>query len=72
MRFRPLGKTGLSVSELALGTWSLSGDACGPVPALEQDKVIERAHALGITLFETSRHVRTGDNGRAASKRAFP
>ena len=54
MRFRPLGKTGLSVSELALGTWALSGDAYGPVAATEQDKVIERAHALGITLFETA------------------
>jgi aryl-alcohol dehydrogenase-like predicted oxidoreductase len=54
MRFRPLGKTGLSVSELALGTWGLSGDGYGAVPAEEQDKVIERALALGITLFETA------------------
>lgn len=54
MRFRPLGKTGLSVSELALGTWGLSGDAYGPVPEAEQDKVIDRSHALGITLFETA------------------
>jgi aryl-alcohol dehydrogenase-like predicted oxidoreductase len=54
MRRRPLGKTGLTVSELALGTWGLSGDGYGPVPEAEQDKVIERAAALGITLFETA------------------
>lgn len=54
MRRRPLGKTGLSVTELALGTWGLSGDGYGPVPESEQDKVIDRARALGITLFETA------------------
>lgn len=54
MRRRPLGKTGLSVSELALGTWGLSGDGYGPVSEGEQDKVIERARALGLNLFETA------------------
>jgi aryl-alcohol dehydrogenase-like predicted oxidoreductase len=54
MRKRPLGNTGISPSELALGTWGLSGDAYGPVPELEQDAVIERAFALGITLFDTA------------------
>lgn len=54
MRKRPLGKTGLEVTELGLGTWGLSGDGYGPVPETEQDKVIERARALGINLFETA------------------
>lgn len=54
MRKRPLGKTGLSVSELSLGTWGLSGDGYGPVAEAEQDRVIDRAAALGITLFETA------------------
>jgi aryl-alcohol dehydrogenase-like predicted oxidoreductase len=54
VRTRSLGKTGLTVSELALGTWGLSGDAYGPVPETDQDRVIERARALGITLFETA------------------
>lgn len=54
MRKRPLGKTGLSVSELSLGTWGLCGDGYGPVPETEQDRVIERAAALGVTLFETA------------------
>jgi aryl-alcohol dehydrogenase-like predicted oxidoreductase len=54
MRARLLGKTGLSVSELTLGTWGLSGDAYGPVSEEEQAKVIERAVALGFTCFETA------------------
>ncbi|MEO8904358.1 MAG: aldo/keto reductase [Polyangiaceae bacterium] len=54
MRKRLLGKTGLSVSELSLGTWGLSGDGYAAVPEAEQDGVIDRALALGITLFETA------------------
>ena len=54
MRRRPLGKTGLSVTELSLGTWGLSGDGYGPVAESEQDKVIDRARALGVNLFETA------------------
>src|SRR5687768_1074600 len=54
MRRRALGKTGLEVSELALGTWGLSGDGYGPVTEAEQDAVLERALAFGIGLFETA------------------
>lgn len=54
MRRRALGKTDLRVSELSLGTWGLCGDGYGPVPDAEQDRVIDRARALGITLFDTA------------------
>src|SRR5690606_41580866 len=54
MRKRILGKTGLNVSELGLGTWGLSGDGYGPVSSTDQDHLIERARMLGITLFETA------------------
>lgn len=54
MRTRRLGKTDLTVSELGLGTWGLSGDGYGPVAEPEQDQVIDRALTLGIRLFETS------------------
>lgn len=54
MRKRLLGNSGLKVSELALGTWGLSGDGYSPLPEAEQDAVIERALALGITLFDTA------------------
>lgn len=54
MRRRSLGKTGLEISELCLGTWGLCGDGYGPVEEPDQDSVIERALALGINAFETS------------------
>jgi len=54
MRLRALGKVLPGVSELGLGTWGLSGDGYGSVAADEQDRVIDRAVALGITLFETA------------------
>jgi aryl-alcohol dehydrogenase-like predicted oxidoreductase len=54
MRKRKLGATGLEVSELSLGTWGLSGDGYGPVEEAEQDAVIDRAIALGVSLFETA------------------
>jgi aryl-alcohol dehydrogenase-like predicted oxidoreductase len=54
MRKRRLGKTALEVSELCLGTWGLSGDAYGAVDEATQDAVLERAPALGITLYETA------------------
>ncbi len=69
MRRRPLGKTGLTVSELGLGTWGLCGDAYGPVPEPEQDRVIDRALALGITLFETADSYAFGDMERRLGKR---
>lgn len=53
MRTRPLTAE-ISVSELGLGTWGLSGDGYGPVSDAVQDEVIERARAYGITLYETA------------------
>jgi aryl-alcohol dehydrogenase-like predicted oxidoreductase len=54
LRTRKLGKTGLEVTELALGTWALSGEGYGAVSEDDADATITRALALGINLFETS------------------
>jgi aryl-alcohol dehydrogenase-like predicted oxidoreductase len=54
VRTRPLGKTGLRVSELALGTWGLSGDGYGPVDESEQERVLTRALEMGVSLVETA------------------
>jgi len=54
MRKQTLGATGIEVSELSLGTWGLSGDGYGPAPVEQAKSVMERARAMGITLFETS------------------
>jgi aryl-alcohol dehydrogenase-like predicted oxidoreductase len=54
VRTRPLGKTGLRVSELSLGTWGLSGDGYGPVTESEQERVLDRALDIGLRTIETS------------------
>jgi aryl-alcohol dehydrogenase-like predicted oxidoreductase len=54
LRRRNLGKTGLTVSEMTLGTWGLSGDAYGPVEDGEQERVLARAIEMGFTLIDTA------------------
>lgn len=54
MRKRSLGKTGLEVSELGLGTLTLAGEAYGAVEDAEIEKTVARARELGITLFDTA------------------
>lgn len=54
MRTRALGKTGLRVSELTLGTWGLSGDGYGPVDEAEQERVLARALEMGVSAIDTA------------------
>ena len=54
VRARPLGKTGLRVTEMALGTWGLSGDGYGPVEEREQEHVLARALEMGFSLIDTA------------------
>lgn len=54
MRKRPLGKTGLVVSELAIGTWGLGGESYGAVEDADAEKVVRRAVDMGFTLVDTA------------------
>ena len=54
VRTRILGKTGLVVSELSLGTWGLSGDAYGPVEISDAEITLARALEVGVNLIETA------------------
>lgn len=54
MRKRPLGRTGLAVPELAIGTWGLSGDAYGKVDEADAEAVLRRAVEIGLTLIDTA------------------
>jgi aryl-alcohol dehydrogenase-like predicted oxidoreductase len=49
-----LGKTGIRVSEMAIGTWGLSGDAYGPVDPETQERVLRRALEMGLSVIDTS------------------
>ena len=54
MRKRPLGKTGLFVSEMGLGTWGLAGESYGPVDEKDAEAVVGRCLDMGIELFDTA------------------
>jgi len=54
VRKRPLGKTGLVVSELAIGTWGLSGEPYGAVDEADAENVVRRAVDMGFTLIDTA------------------
>lgn len=70
MRKRPLGKTGLVVSELAIGTWGLSGDSYGPVTEAEAEVVLRRAIEIGFTVIDTADAYGAGKMERLAGKLA--
>ncbi|MDX6255215.1 MAG: hypothetical protein QOJ11_1549 [Frankiales bacterium] len=53
MRYTRLGKTDLTVSVLALGTWAFGGD-WGSFDKADADSAIDSALENGITLFDTA------------------
>jgi voltage-dependent potassium channel beta subunit len=51
MEYRRLGRSGLQVSEISLGSWLTYG---GSVGAREAEKVIDKAYELGVNFFDTA------------------
>jgi len=54
MHNRTLGRTGLSCSEVGLGTWALAGQIYGAVDTRDAHTTIRAALDAGITLFDTA------------------
>jgi len=54
MRHRRLGKTGLQVSAMGLGTWQFGGEWGKRFGQAEVDKLVGRAGGLGINLIDTA------------------
>ena len=54
MKYRTLGKTGISVSEIGFGTWGLGGDSYGPVDEKEAVAALELAFEKGINFYDTA------------------
>lgn len=60
MLTRPLGRTGMTVGEIGLGTWSLSGEAYGPVTEVEVADTLRAALDAGVNFIETADCYRFG------------
>jgi len=71
MQFRHLGKSGLKVSEISLGSWLTYG---GYVERENAVKAIQTAYGLGINFFDTANVYERGEAEKlmGESLRAFP
>ena len=54
MRFRPFGRTGLSVSAVGFGCWPMAGDRYGAIEDDEAVKAIHRALDRGVNCVDTA------------------
>jgi aryl-alcohol dehydrogenase-like predicted oxidoreductase len=55
MKYRTLGKSGLKVSEIGFGAWTIALDWWGKkVDDDEAIRMLKRAYDLGITFYETA------------------
>ncbi|MFS0636793.1 aldo/keto reductase family protein [Mesobacillus foraminis] len=61
MNFRKLGRTGLKVSEISLGSWLTYGNSTEKETAV---KTIDKAYELGINSFDTANVYATGESER--------
>jgi len=53
MKYRPLGKTGLNVSEISFGTWAIGG-SWGQTDEQESLRALDRAMDEGVNFFDTA------------------
>ena len=54
MKYRRLGRTGLRVSVVGVGTWQLSGEWGQSFTQREVDRLLGRAADLGVSLVDTA------------------
>lgn len=54
MKYRRLGRTGLEVSVVGVGTWQFGGEWGRPFSQSEVDRILGRAGELGVNLIDTA------------------
>ena len=71
MKYRRLGRTGLKVSEISLGSWLTYGKTVEDDTAV---RTIRRAYELGINSFDSANVYERGEGERvmAEALRVFP
>lgn len=54
MKYRALGRTGLTVSEIGLGCWQLASTAWGTQNSQDGERIVQTALDQGCTFFDTA------------------
>src|SRR5512135_3342537 len=62
MNYRPLGQTGLQISEVSFGSWAIGGASeaagtqwgWGDTPEADAIAAVQRARDLGVNFFDTA------------------
>jgi len=67
MKYRPLGKTGFSVSEISFGTWAIGG-SWGKTDDAESLRALARAIEMGVNFFDTADVYGDGHSERLLAK----
>ena len=61
VKYRPLGNTGIKVSEIGMGTNTISGvGSHGYVDEADGSAAVQRAYELGVTFFDTAENYSEG------------
>ncbi len=68
MRYRKLGKTGLNVSEVCLGTWQVGGKWGDPFDEVLAEKTIHEAIDRGVNFIDTADVYRDGASEKVVGK----
>ncbi len=68
MEYRPLGKTGLEVSEIGYGAWGIGGAQWGGADDDESIQALNRAIDLGLNLIDTALAYGEGHSERVVGR----
>ena len=68
MKYRTLGKTGLTVSELSLGTWQVGGVWGTGFDHDSAQKLLHAAYEEGVNFFDTADVYEAGESERAVGR----
>ena len=68
MNYRTLGKTGLEISEISLGTWQVGGKWGSPFDEKKAERIINTAIDKGVNFIDTADVYSEGLSERTVGK----
>jgi len=68
MQFRELGKTGINVSAISLGTWQVGGKWGDPFNHANADAILDKAIDAGINFIDTADVYSDGESEKAVGR----